>query len=258
MVTDYVFNILVAIIGFFVAIASNWTYDWLRRRGVLRENNGPWPVIVLAVVLLLLAAWLTMPLSRSSILPVAIALLYLLALILFVWFVVRDIQSGPRWGRWFGPCLAGMLLATMGYFLWVGTWIKPREPVCVDYGLKIAAPQAGDIIGLHPKVSGSYVIEPPADSVALFYAPKDLGYWPSAPPVQVLRESSTWESELYVGGPAFQEAEILIALLGKSGRTLIDYYREIGQETGQWPPIKELPDDVRVCDRIPVVLKPGP
>lgn len=117
------------------------------------------------------------------------------------------------------------------------------------YGIKIISPQEGASVGKWSTVSGTYALKP-AGRVQLFtVSPDKHNYWPQDV-VQYDLAKKTWSGTVYVGGAPQQITTIVVAIVGKCGQILCDYYAKVGQETGQWPSLERLPDDVVECDRI--------
>lgn len=131
--------------------------------------------------------------------------------------------------------------------------IEERE----DYGLRIEKPEDNAEVGEWFDVSGAYTELPPRGSARLFNrSPLDAGYWPQSI-VEFDTAAKTWRGEFHLGADPPEEGQIVLAVVGESTRILWDYYWKVGEETGEWPPIEELPEDVFVCDERRVT-KPGP
>jgi len=131
----------------------------------------------------------------------------------------------------------------------------PAYPTtCESYGIKITSPQRGAyLVGQEFDVYGSFILEPPKDSVWLIYAsPDGRMYWPQfAVETDTIRK--TWKGKFIIGGDQPVTAEIVAALIGKPAQVLFDYFKKAGSETWSYPPIEKLTDDVVVCDRVTVI-----
>ncbi len=146
------------------------------------------------------------------------------------------------------------ILNTAIFFLWVPTWYN--EIKCGLYGIKVESPKPNAVIEGSFLVSGSYRLTPPPDSLILINgATYEEKYWPSSFPIQINQTLQTWSGDFYLGGVSGTRANINIALVGKPGRTLYEYYLQVGKDTGQWPSIQVLTKDIKICDKVEVVKK---
>lgn len=129
-----------------------------------------------------------------------------------------------------------------------------QSPItCASYGITITSHTNGAIVGERFPVSGSYRVKPPQDSLLLINkSPDSAEYWPSASPVQINETLQTWSGEFYIFGAPPKKADIIVAVVGKSGRALYEYYVKVGNKTNSWESINILTDDVIECDRITV------
>jgi hypothetical protein len=148
-----------------------------------------------------------------------------------------------------------VMINTAIFFLWVATWIG--ELSCSFYGIMIDSPRPGSVMDGTFTVSGTYRSLPPADSLILIDEATDQkNYWPSSYPIQINQTLQTWSGEFYLGGNSGDKANVNIALVGKSGRALYEYYLKVGKDTnGNWPSISVLTDDIKFCDKVEVVKK---
>ena len=64
--------------------------------------------------------------------------------------------------------------------------------------------------------------------------------------VQFNPVKKTWTGESWV----VSDTIVMVAIVGKSGRILCDYYTKVGTETGSWHSLERLPDDIVECDRV--------
>lgn len=117
------------------------------------------------------------------------------------------------------------------------------------YGIKIISPQEGASVREWVTVSGTYALKP-TERVQLFaVSPDKHNYWPQEV-VQYDELKKTWSGTVYIGGSPPQATIIMVAIVGKCGQILCDYYAKVGRETGQWPSLERLTDDIIECDRI--------
>ncbi|MBN1310288.1 MAG: hypothetical protein JXB30_02635 [Anaerolineae bacterium] len=129
----------------------------------------------------------------------------------------------------------------------------PSPITCADYGIKITSHTNGAAVGGTFQISGTYENEPPGDYLFLINKVPDQSlYWPSSKAVELNRALKKWYGEAYVNGVPPKEEDILVAIVGKSGRTLFEYYLKIGRVMDNWYAIEILTDDILVCDKITV------
>jgi hypothetical protein len=188
--------------------------------------------------------------QMPRILSIAIFVVFLLTM---GWFMSKVIAKNKVVWLWTSQVI--LLVAGFGYGVWIGTWIEPHTPGCSDYGIRLTSPsndarvQAGVI-----EVRGSLAKDPTTGSiVVIIRSPDGSLNWPSSTPVQTDPILNVWKGKAALGGEAPQNYRIAVALVGKSGRALLEYYNKVGQETGQWPAIEVLPDDIEICDQVSVV-----
>lgn len=170
--------------------------------------------------------------------------------------------------------LAGIAFVLGGVFVWLllslGARVNeievgplkfgfpPQPPLlsttCERYGIKITSPQRGAyLVGQEFDAFGSFAVEPPKGSLWLIYAsPDGRTYWPQFT-VETDPVRKTWKGKFIIGGDQFVTTDIVAAVTGKSGQILFDYFKKVGLETGSYPAIERLTDDVVECDRITVI-----
>ena len=123
---------------------------------------------------------------------------------------------------------------------------KVEVPPC--YGLKITSPSSGASVDESVNVSGYYSDKPPDGSILLiFQSDSGENYWPQSPIVDD-PQAKTWQGTFILGSGS--RAYAAVGVMGKNTRTLIEYYRKIGNETGRWPAIEKFPEDFVICDRV--------
>jgi hypothetical protein len=125
---------------------------------------------------------------------------------------------------------------------------------CADYDIKITSPSSNTVFEEEVvEISGSYSVEPPGEIVLFTIVPPGgHNYWPQDP-VRVDVRNKSWQGKLILVGEPPIELDAMVAIMGESGRALYDYYWKVGGETGEWPAIEKLTDDIVECDRISVV-----
>ena len=171
--------------------------------------------------------------------------------ILWFYFRAENVNQKRR-----SVSLAVLCVVTILYSFWMGTWVEPSTPTCSDYGIRITSPTSGATVGERFEVSGSFEVQPPEGSVILIVKSPDRSeYWPSSTPVEIDPVLRTWGSEAFIFGDPPLNQDIVVAITGRSGRALLEYYLKVGQQTGQWHSINILTDDIQICDRASVTKK---
>jgi hypothetical protein len=127
---------------------------------------------------------------------------------------------------------------------------------CADYGISITSPGDGASVSEQVPVYGSYTVKPPEGSLLLMVkSPDSSDYWPSSTPVSIDETLQRWEGEVKILGTPPIKQEVLVIMVGKSGRALYEYYVKVGNKTNNWESINILTDDITVCDAITVEKK---
>lgn len=123
------------------------------------------------------------------------------------------------------------------------------------YGLKITHPAEGAKVRDWFEVRGTFDTLPPKGAARLFNkSPAGFGYW-SQDIVEIDAKTKTWKGRAHLGANPPEEGIIIIAVVGKAGSVLWDYYYKAGTETQNWPTIATLTDDIVECDHVKL-LKP--
>jgi hypothetical protein len=123
---------------------------------------------------------------------------------------------------------------------------------CADYGIKITSPQTGTKAWDAIMVTGTYVNEPPDDSVLLLLKSPAPDYFPQRM-VVLDRAQRTWQGEVNLGNDPRRDFVITVSTIGNNGRALFDYFTKVGNELGGWPAIVKLTDDMVECDRVAII-----
>jgi hypothetical protein len=176
--------------------------------------------------------------------------LFILFFVTTLWFV-RGAQVNYKWTRLWGG-LALLYIVSGGFFVWIGTWIQPEAPTCSDYSIHITSPLNGTHVqGGAVDVQGTYQGDLSNDRIVIIVSlPDGTQNWLSLAPVQIDPILDRWKGIAYLGGDPPQTYHISVALVGKSGRALLMYFAKVGRDTGQWPSIEVLPEDIQVCDYV--------
>jgi hypothetical protein len=177
---------------------------------------------------------------------------FIIAIAAWFIFVARN-KKRPLWEH--GVVVLLSIINTAIFVLWLPTWFN--EIKCGFYDIQITSPKPGAATEGTFTVSGSYRFLPPPDSLILINgATEEEKYWPSSFPIQVNQTLGTWSGVFYLGGETGTKANVDIALVGRSGRALYEYYLQVGKDTGgQWPAIRILPNDIKICGTVEVVKK---
>ena len=120
------------------------------------------------------------------------------------------------------------------------------------YGLKIDSPKEGTKVREWFNVSGSFIDNPPSNCARLLIkSTEGFGYWPQCI-VKIDQQKKIWSGRCHLGAKAPEEGQIIIAVVGKMGCILWDYFMKVGNEVQKWPAIKNLPDDIFIVDKVNV------
>jgi hypothetical protein len=131
----------------------------------------------------------------------------------------------------------------------------PPPLSCADYGIKITSPQSGAKVWGAFNVTGTYVNNPPDDSVLLLLKSPAGDYFPQRK-VIIDRTQRTWQGEIILGDDTRKDFVIIVSTIGNNGRALFNYFTKVGEETAHWPAIEKLTDDIVECDRVSVIHEP--
>ncbi len=206
----------------------------------------------LAALILQIVAWSQ---DAQTLRYVSLAF-FLVALATAVYFARRvwDQKHGKR----LAAILTVLFLVGWGYaFLW-GIWLEPPTPGCADYALQITSPLDGstvraDVIGVQGPLQGN----PPEGRLVVFIRSQDGTFnWPQTAPIEINPIQGAWKGAAALGGDPPQSYRIAIAFVGRSGHALLEMYHKMGRETGHWPGIEFLPDDIQICDEISITREP--
>ena len=126
-------------------------------------------------------------------------------------------------------------------------------PTCADYGLEITSPNVGEIINGEVEVEGIFLQPLPSANNFIIMIVDIHGnrFWPKVRSSNRIESNNTWS---WTGdlSPQPGVTNIAIALIGDSGRALVDYFLLAGKETKQFPAIETLTDDIEICDMVSI------
>jgi hypothetical protein len=127
--------------------------------------------------------------------------------------------------------------------------------VSAECELRITTPMNGADVEERIQFAGSFKKKPPENSVILIEQSVATGdYWFKKRPI-FDEKNKQWYTESRVGGEPGKQRVIYVAILGESGQALWDYYWRVGNETKQWPGMKLLTKDIKLCDSVKVRRK---
>lgn len=150
----------------------------------------------------------------------------------------------------------GGVVAGLGALLLLHPKRELDDPVrASEYKLKITHPLEGTTVETKMQVDGTFERRPEEGSVMLIEQSTRSGqYWFKRQPV-FDDASNRWFADWNITGSTNREVFIYVALLGKAGRALAEYYFRVGEATQQWPGIITLPPDIVMCDHVRVMRK---
>lgn len=121
------------------------------------------------------------------------------------------------------------------------------------YNIKIESVTPDKDAKTRLRARGSFSAVPENESVHLFYVERNnLGYWHQSE-VKFDSINRFWTGEVYVSENPPKDSYIMVAIVGKCGKALIDYFHKVGRETRQYPSMDSLTDDISECDRFPII-----
>ncbi|HSK74593.1 MAG TPA: hypothetical protein VK892_23035 [Pyrinomonadaceae bacterium] len=127
------------------------------------------------------------------------------------------------------------------------------------YEIKIQNLTNGDDVKSPFKISGSYKIKPPEDSIRILeFSPVIAQYWIKN---EVFFDESTkqWFVEkIYIGGDDGERREISVAFLGENSKAFVHYFDKANQDRDKLIGIKKLPTDIQICDKVLIKRKIPP
>lgn len=137
------------------------------------------------------------------------------------------------------------------------TVMKEKQDWELDYGLKITtyqisrAPLPKNQFNI--EIQGTFKTKPPDNSAWTFHRVSGFKQDYPQEPIRIIDEQH-WESSVVVGGNP-QQATIVVATLGKSGRALCQYYKEVVLKTGKYIAIDQLEDtEAKICEEKAIVF----
>jgi hypothetical protein len=151
--------------------------------------------------------------------------------------------------------MGGVVAGLGGLLIWRVKSDEEHPTSAKKYGIQIVYPGNLAKIGNDVEVSGTYKIKPPDKSIILIeMRPDSQEYW--------FKKSATfdearkhWYANVFVGAGSGETRVIIVAVTGKAGQALSNYFHKVGDVTGRWPSVEMLTPDVIECDRVQVIHK---
>jgi hypothetical protein len=138
----------------------------------------------------------------------------------------------------------GATLAAGTLAVWLRHVLQNRDKVASrdGYGIKLISPSDGAVVADSVEVAGTYDVRPPADSFFIVHgAIEGAYYWPQVgSSVEFDTSKKAWRGKMWISN----DVRVFAVTVGPAGRAMFRYYEKVGEATGQWPAIEDLPDDV--------------
>lgn len=150
----------------------------------------------------------------------------------------------------------GVLVAGVGILQIFKSSKSESKPACKDYHIKITSIQPGQIIARGDiEITGTYKKFPNDKSVKVFVIDRRNQYWVQTRPIRKDDKSKIWHSQVLLGGSVDTHATIAIGIVGSAGDAMCEYYKRVGDVTGQRVGITMMTPDVAECDSVRIVKK---
>ena len=123
----------------------------------------------------------------------------------------------------------GVAIAFFGGVLLWRTRPPADEVDCAKFKFEIFSPKQNESVPeTLPSVEGTYLVAPPSEQKVWIFVQntKNLTYRPRREvDIPIGGQTGKWRArEVYTAGSAGEEAKIVIAIVGRAGQQLIDYY----------------------------------
>lgn len=128
-----------------------------------------------------------------------------------------------------------------------------------EFDLKITSPGGNSEVDEKVKIEGTYEKRPPKESLAVLEMSTATGRYWFRPQPAVLDEQNKkwWFNNVYVGGAQIgkrgEDRVLCLAILGESGRAMMDYYLTVRDRCGGNPvAVETLTSDITTCAQVTV------
>ena len=148
----------------------------------------------------------------------------------------------------------GVLTALGGGLLFWRKESQVDQKNAVKYGFRITSPVDGQEVDV-VDVRGTYQHKPPAEAIISVFelTPSRNELWPKSIEYIDLDETKkTWRAERVRVGSSVGQKVLAVAVVGKAGQALLDYYQRVAERTNPHPGILRLTPDMVICDRVSV------
>lgn len=160
-----------------------------------------------------------------------------------IWFALNKQTTFSQ--SWRLISLGFLYIATIPFFLWVGSWLNGPMNPCQAYGIAIIKPSSDYlVVNGQATIQGTFTKRPPAKTIQLIGV-GGTQFWPQN--INNIEMTETGWTGKSFGEDGYR---VLVAYVGENGRSLFDYFQKAGDESGKFPGIDQLPDDVVECDSV--------
>ncbi len=126
---------------------------------------------------------------------------------------------------------------------------QTAEDIKKRYGFAITNPPDRSEVDEYVDLSGNWKGASDRPHVVIIeQSPNSRKYWFK----DLVYLDNSWHCRCRVGGEAGNDRIIHVAVVGKNGKALEEYYRDAGTENKHWAGIKTLTDDIVLCASIQV------
>jgi hypothetical protein len=159
--------------------------------------------------------------------------------------------TDPRWGYFLAAL--GVVIVGTGLWNFSRTRHETNGSVAVKkYGIRILSPQNNARVNRKIRVEGSYKKMPPTGSMTIVEkSPSTSRYWfKKQTPEFDTDKKLWWFSDVYVGGEQDSERVLYLAIVGDSGKALLDYYFLVREKFNEPLGVETLPRDISRCAQV--------
>jgi hypothetical protein len=158
-------------------------------------------------------------------------------------------------GTWrIAVAVLGLVLSCFGgLVIWRGP-LEGDDPLPYEtFGLKFTSPKENTGVAQKIRIEGTYRKMPPKDSVAVLeMSPATNRYWFKRQRPVFENDEKWYVAGVYVSGRKDEDRILYLAMLGKSGKALRDYYLAVREQCPKPVGIDTLTKDVALCASVTV------